>query len=43
MAMNVAAKLISQHLVKGRMQAGDEISIRLDQTLTQEAAKMLSV
>jgi aconitate hydratase len=35
--MNVAQKLISSHLVEGEMTAGQEIGIRIDQTLTQDA------
>jgi aconitate hydratase len=35
--MNVAQKLIKSHLVSGEMKAGDEISIKIDQTLTQDA------
>ncbi len=35
--MNVAQKLIASHLVDGEMTAGQEIGIRIDQTLTQDA------
>lgn len=35
--MNVARKLISSHLVSGEMNAGEEIAISIDQTLTQDA------
>jgi len=41
MAMNVAAKLISQQLVQGRMQAGEKIAIPIDQTLTEDATGTL--
>jgi aconitate hydratase len=34
---SVAAKLIESHLVSGAMTPGDEIGIRIDQTLTQDA------
>jgi len=34
---NVAQKLIESHLLKGRMVAGKEIALRIDQTLTQDA------
>ena len=34
---NVAQKLIAGHLVSGEMRPGDEIGIRIDQTLTQDA------
>lgn len=33
----VAAKLIESHLVDGRMRIGEEIGLRIDQTLTQDA------
>jgi aconitate hydratase len=39
--MNVAQKLISAHLVEGRMQPGEEIALRIDQTLTQDATGTL--
>jgi len=34
---NVAQKLIAAHLVSGQMAPGDEIALRVDQTLTQDA------
>ena len=34
---NVAQKLIESHLLEGRMKAGEEIALRMDQTLTQDA------
>jgi len=37
MKKNVAQKLIESHLVGGRMEAGEEISLKIDQTLTQDA------
>jgi predicted aconitate hydratase len=37
MARNVTQKLIESHLVKGRMIPGEEIGLRIDQTLTQDA------
>lgn len=37
MKHNVAQKLIASHLVQGDMVAGDEITLRIDQTLTQDA------
>lgn len=37
MALNLAQKLIRSHLVSGMMQVGEEISLRIDQTLTQDA------
>jgi len=37
MAYNVAQKLISTHLAEGEMIPGQEIALRIDQTLTQDA------
>ncbi|MFB5661876.1 aconitate hydratase [Alteribacillus sp. HJP-4] len=37
MAQNVAQKLISEHLVSGKMEPGEEIGLKIDQTLTQDA------
>lgn len=37
MALNVAKKLIKDHLVSGEMKPGEEISLKIDQTLTQDA------
>jgi homoaconitase/3-isopropylmalate dehydratase large subunit len=36
-ALNVAQKLIRAHLVQGEPTAGQEIGLRVDQTLTQDA------
>ena len=41
MPQNVTQKLISEHLVDGKMRAGEPISIRVDQTLTQDATGTL--
>ena len=41
MSMNVTQKLIQSHLVHGEMQPGEEIGIRIDQTLTQDATGTL--
>ena len=41
MAQNVAQKLIESHLVSGRMELGEEIGLRIDQTLTQDATGTL--
>jgi aconitate hydratase len=41
MALNVTRKLIESHLVFGEMTPGDEIAIRIDQTLTQDATGTL--
>ncbi|MCS5697108.1 aconitate hydratase [Desulfofundulus thermocisternus] len=37
MGYNLAQKIIRSHLVSGTMQRGQEIAIRVDQTLTQDA------
>ena len=37
MAMNVTHKLIDAHLESGEMRPGEEIGLRIDQTLTQDA------
>ncbi len=41
MGMNVTQKLIANHLVEGRMQAGEEIGLKIDQTLMQDATGTL--
>lgn len=37
MGLNIAHKIIKKHLVSGEMKAGEKISIKIDQTLTQDA------
>lgn len=37
MGFNVSRKIISKHLVKGEMTVGEEIAIKIDQTLTQDS------
>ncbi len=37
MARNIARKLIDNHLLSGRAVVGEEIGLRIDQTLTQDA------
>ena len=37
MALNLTQKIIKDHLVSGTMGPGDEIALRIDQTLTQDA------
>jgi len=37
MPQTVTAKLIESHLVDGRMNPGEEIGLKIDQTLTQDA------
>ncbi|WP_099021679.1 aconitate hydratase [Mycolicibacterium palauense] len=41
MPANIARKLIESHLVSGEMTPGEEIAIRIDQTLTQDATGTL--
>lgn len=38
MGKNLTRKILESHLVEGRMVAGEEIRIKIDQTLTQDAA-----
>ncbi|WP_106497834.1 aconitate hydratase [Lentibacillus sp. Marseille-P4043] len=37
MGLNVAQKLIKDHLISGSLQKGEEIGLKIDQTLTQDA------
>lgn len=37
MQLTIAQKIISEHLISGRMIPGEEITVRIDQTLTQDA------
>ncbi|MCF0136465.1 MAG: aconitate hydratase, partial [Lachnospiraceae bacterium] len=37
MGLTIAQKIIKSHLVSGNMQVGEEIGLRIDQTLTQDA------
>ena len=37
MSFTLAQKIIQSHLVSGDMQAGSDIALRIDQTLTQDA------
>jgi aconitate hydratase len=37
MGLNLSQKIIKNHLISGEMSAGKEISIRIDQTLTQDS------
>ena len=41
MAKNVTQQLIESHLVEGRMTPGEEIGLKIDQTLTQDATGTL--
>jgi aconitate hydratase len=42
MGMNLAEKIISAHLVDGKMETGEDIAITIDQTLTQDATGTMS-
>ncbi|MBI5233452.1 MAG: hypothetical protein HY880_03780, partial [Deltaproteobacteria bacterium] len=37
MGKNITQKIIDSHMVSGEPQAGKEVAIRIDQTLTQDA------
>ncbi|MFC6604238.1 hypothetical protein ACFQDF_26140 [Ectobacillus funiculus] len=37
MKQNITRKVLQSHLIEGKMVAGEEISIKIDQTLTQDA------
>ncbi len=41
MARNLTRKLIKEHLVTGDMTPGEEIGLKIDQTLTQDATGTL--
>jgi len=41
MGKNITQKLIESHLVEGRMICGEEIGLKIDQTLTQDATGTL--
>jgi aconitate hydratase len=41
MAMNVTQKLIQSHLLEGKMIPGEEVALRIDQTLCQDATGTL--
>ncbi len=43
MSKNVTQKLIESHLVKGLMNQGEEIALKIDQTLTQDATGTLAL
>jgi aconitate hydratase len=43
MARNLTQKLIAEHLVEGDMEAGEEIGLGIDQTLTQDATGTLAM
>ncbi len=37
MGLTIAQKIIKEHLLQGEMKAGEEIALRIDQTLTQDS------
>jgi len=37
MGKNITQKILEEHIVKGRFEPGEEIAIKIDQTLTQDA------
>ena len=37
MGRTIAQKIIESHLLSGEMKAGEEIGLKIDQTLTQDA------
>lgn len=37
MGLNISQKIIKNHLIKGKMIAGEEIAIKIDRTLTQDS------
>ena len=43
MGLNLAQKIIKEHLISGEMVAGNEISIRIDQTLTQDSTGTMAI
>jgi aconitate hydratase len=42
MGRNLAEKIIASHLVEGTLEQGEDIAIRIDQTLTQDATGTMS-
>lgn len=41
MGQNVTRKLIESHVASGRMEPGEDIAVRIDQTLTQDATGIM--
>jgi aconitate hydratase len=41
MGRSVSQKIIEEHLIEGRFEAGEEVAIKIDQTLTQDATGTL--
>jgi len=41
MGKTLTEKILNAHLVRGRLEQGEEIAIRIDQTLTQDATGTL--
>ncbi len=42
MKNTVAEKVTAQHLAEGRMEAGEEIALKIDHTLTQDSTGTLA-
>lgn len=42
MGLNLTYKILKEHLVEGSLSAGQEIAVRIDQTLTQDATGTMS-
>ncbi len=43
MRKNAIQKLIESHLVEGRMEPGEEIALKIDQTLTQDVTGTMAM
>ena len=43
MGMNLTQKVLSGHLARGRLVPGEEIAVRIDQTLLQDATGTLAM
>jgi aconitate hydratase len=43
MNLNVTQKLIQSHLLAGELKPGEEIGLKIDQTLTQDATGTLPI
>ena len=43
MGKNIIEKILSSHLVAGKMAAGSEIGIRIDQTLVHDATGQMAL
>ena len=43
MAMNVTQKILSAHLIRGKLCKGEEIGIKIDHTLLQDATGTMAM